>query len=296
MKKTKLLVLGTSILLLAACGGTSSSGSSNPTTQPTEPSKEITYQFVGEYTDSTLSSMGFDYFVILNLYDDGTLEGSGYNCMSMNSSPAAENAGFYADWINGTWEEGLDEEDQECIVINTEYGEDATNMMTGGTPLEGEFTYYVYPDTDNSMSFTLDVPVFSGRQCEVNYNGTIIYDTMDEFIKGTVYSYREPENTLVTFEDSTNHFKLYVLDDNTIDLANGTLDPADNTYRYKSAKKGTWAYETNELSFIFNGDETKCVATIEGNKATLNYTYVLYAGYGETALTLVCDDVTSLLQ
>lgn len=297
LKKSMSLCLLLSGMMLFACSSNvsleTSAGSSIPSSSNSSATAPtIQYQFTGRYTDSTLSSLGFDYYVILNLLSDGSVEGSGYNCLSMNTSPAASNDGFYEEWFVGSWEEGKDEEDQDCVLLHTEYGDDATNLMDGGTPLTGSFDYNLYFESDNSCSFVLDIPVFSGRTTEVTSNGDILYENYDEFIVANGWEYAEPENSLVQFVDETNHFKLYVLGDNTTVLTNGTLDPANNEYRYKQAKTGTWKLEEGSLIFTF--DEADYTAVISGTSATLSYRYVIFGQYG-TDLTLICNDISALL-
>lgn len=299
------LALFAGIALLAGCsgegssqtpsssqGGNSSVGNSGESSV-TETSS-ITYQFLGRYTDATVQAMGFDYQILLNLNADGTVEGSGYNVLSMDTSSYSDNTGFYDDWINGDWEETTDEEGGDCIVLNTVYGNDAVNIMPGGSPLTGtKHSYTLYPDEDGSITFTLDWPVFSGRTADVTGSKTITYKDKDSFIKGVAYEYDEPENSLAMFADETNHFHLYCLDDNTTILTSGKEDPGSGDYKYSQVKTGTWEYADAALSFAFDGDETKYEATIEGTKATLNYRYVLYGDYG-TDLVLTLDDVTPL--
>ena len=131
------LFLLAGIALLTGCGGESSTtaqggsastgGNGSSTTTET-----IAYQFLGTFTDATVQMMGFEYEILLNLNKDGTVEGSGYNILSMDTSTYTENSGFYDDWIGGSWEEGEDEEGQECIVLETVFGKDAVNIMWKG--------------------------------------------------------------------------------------------------------------------------------------------------------------------
>lgn len=293
------LFLFAGIALLTGCGGESSTtaqggsastgGNGSSTTTET-----IAYQFLGTFTDATVQMMGFEYEILLNLNTDGTVEGSGYNILSMDTSTYTENSGFYDDWIGGSWEEGEDEEGQECIVLETVFGKDAVNIMPGGAPLTGtEHSYNLYPDADGTITFTLDWPVFSGRTGEVTGSSTITYHDKDSFIKGVAYQFDEPENSLAMFADETAHFHLYCLDDNTTVLASGKEDPGSKDYKYSTVKNGTWSYENEKLSFKFDGDENTYEAKIEGTKATLEYRYVLYGDYG-IDLVLTLDDVTPL--
>ena len=297
------LILLSGITLMTGCSttdssttgkGTDNTGGQEQTTTPTKDEETIAYQFIGNYTDSTVQAMGFDYMIMLNLNKDGTVEGSGYNILSMDTSAFADNTGFLDDWINGDWEEGKDEEGQDCILLHTVFGKDAVNMMPGGSPLTGtEHEYNLYPEADGSITFTLDWPVFSGRKADVTGSKTITYKDKDSFIKGVAYEYEEPENSLAMFADETAHFHLYCLDDNKTILTSGKEDPGSGEYKYSQVKTGGWAYANNTLSFTFDGDEKTYDATIEGKKATLSYRYVLYATYG-TDLTLVLEDITPL--
>ena len=70
LKKSMSLCLLLSGMMLFACSSNVSSGTSAGSSIPSSSNSSanaptIQYQFTGRYTDSTLSSLGFDYYVIL---------------------------------------------------------------------------------------------------------------------------------------------------------------------------------------------------------------------------------------
>ena len=137
MKRMKKWLIGglavaaaaTMALGLAACNDDTEEEENKP---PVTETAEIEWQFTGHYTDETLTGFGFDYYILLNLFDDGTVAGSGYNILSMDSSDYAENSGFSEKWWTGSWEETKNSEGLDCIKLSVRYDEDAENIMGGG--------------------------------------------------------------------------------------------------------------------------------------------------------------------
>lgn len=260
---------------------------------PVTETAEISYQFTGHYTDSTLTGMGFDYYVVLNLMSDGSVAGSGYNSLTMDSSPYAENSGFAEKWYKGSWEDTVNEEGLDCIVLNVSYDTDAVNSMTGGQ-LVGNFEYQLYKDSQGNIKFTLDVPFASGRQTEVTGSATVQYKTLDDFIQGNLYEFEEPEY-IAMFQSTAKSeasARLYCQDDGTALFYTSTQDPATKEEKYRL--NSTWQWRCTDDSFTIIQSETDSIdATVSGTSATFAYTYSLM-GYVTINYELSCDDISVL--
>ena len=164
--------------------------------------------------------MGFEYEILLNLNTDGTVEGSGYNILSMDTSTYTENSGFYDDWIGGSWEEGEDEEGQECIVLETVFRKGCRQHHARRRSLDGNGAFLQpLPPIRTGPSPSRLIGLSSRKDGRSDRSSTITYHDKDSFIKGVAYQFDEPENSLAMFADETAHFHLYCLDDNTTVLA-----------------------------------------------------------------------------
>lgn len=251
----------------------------------------ISYQFTGNYTDETLTGLGFDYYIILNLYSDNTVAGSGYNKLSMDSSAYTDNSGFYEKWWKGTWEETENEEGLECIELKVRYDSDAQNIMGGGL-LTGNFEYQLYEGADGNITFTIDCPIFSGRKQEITGSSTVRYNDLNAFIQGNLYQFEEPD--YVTMFQSTGDSitsRIYCQEDGTALFCTGKEDPATETEKYLISETWTWTYADGALTFAKSATE-KYTATLDGNSATVNYEVSLM---GNTMkYTLACADISDL--
>lgn len=279
------LALVGGIFSLASCGGQTDNKKEDDKPSDTTTETTISYQLVGEYTDDTLKGYGFDYFYLLNLYSDNTISYSGYNQLGMNTSSYKTNTSFSEEWGTGKWENTKDVEDEDCIKITLLYGSSVSDTLKGK-----KFTYEVYPDASNNITFTIDVPFQSGRQAKISGGTTIKYKDYDEFIKAYSYVENLPENPLAVLEDSSTHYRVYCTEDKVASLYSGRLDPGTSTYKYLVAKSGTYHYTSSKLYFTFEND---IEATIDGKKVTLNYTYSMGGQYS-IDLTLTCDDGSKL--
>ena len=280
---------------LAACGDNNEDPDGPDTPDPGDETVGISYQFTGHYTDSTLTGMGFDYYVILNLMDDGTVAGSGYNNLTMDSSPYADNAGFAEKWYKGSWEDTQNEEGLDCIELKVSYDTDAVNSMTGGQ-LVGNFEYQLYKDSSGNIKFTLDVPFASGRQTEVTGSSSVKYETLDEFIQGNLYQFTEPEYLAVfqTAEGSEDAARLYCQDDGTALFYTATQDPATGEEKYRI--NSTWQWSCTGDKFTIIQSETSSIeAAVSGNSASFEYEYSLM-GYEPTVYNLSCNDISALAE
>ena len=258
---------------------------------PPEEAAEIVWQFTGHYTDETLTGFGFDYYIMLNLFDDGTVAGSGYNQLSMDSSDYAENKGFSEKWWTGSWEETKNSEGLDCINLSVRYDEDAENIMGGGFA-EGRFEYELYPTAENTITFTLDCPIFSGREQQVTGSKTVKYKDFNSFIQGNLYVFEEPEY-VVMFDAAADSMpgRIYVQEDGIALFYVGNVDPATNEAKYVISQ--TWSYTYNDGKLTFKTSETSSVdATIEGTKATVEYER--NATVNKIPYTLECADISDL--
>ncbi len=258
---------------------------------PPEEAAEIVWQFTGHYTDETLTGYGFDYYIMLNLFDDGTVAGSGYNILSMDSSDYAENKGFSEKWWTGSWEETKNSEGLDCINLSVRYDEDAENIMGGGFA-ESRFEYELYPTAENTITFTLDCPIFSGREQQVTGSKTVKYKDFNSFIQGNLYVFEEPEY-VVMFDAAADSMpgRIYVQEDGIALFYVGNVDPATNQAKYVISQ--TWSYTYNDGKLTFKTSATSSVdATIEGTKATVEYER---NAMGNTIpYTLECADISAI--
>lgn len=298
MKRMKKWLIGglavaaaaTMALGLAACNDDTDKeeGDKKP---PVTETTEIEWQFTGHYTDETLTGYGFDYYILLNLFDDGTAAGSGYNILSMDSSDYAENSGFSEKWWTGSWEETKNSEGLDCIKLSVRYDEDAENIMGGGFATS-RFEYELYPTSEGTITFTLDCPIFSGRQQQVTGSKTVKYKDFDAFIQGNLYVFEEPEYTVMfgAAADS-NPGRLYLQEDGTALFYVGSTDPATNQAKYVISQTWSWTYDGGKL-VVKTGATSQIEATIDGTKATIKYDR---NAMGNTiSYTMECADISAL--
>lgn len=296
MKRMKKWLIGglavaaaaTMALGLAACNDDTEQEENKP---PVTETAEIEWQFTGHYTDETLTGYGFDYYILLNLLDDGTVAGSGYNILSMDSSDYAENSGFSEKWWTGSWEETKNSEGLDCIKLSVRYDEDAENIMGGGFATS-RFEYELYPTSEGTITFTLDCPIFSGRQQQVTGSKTVKYKDFDAFIQGNLYVFEEPEYVVMfaTAADK-NPGRLYLQDDGTALFYVGSTDPATNQAKYVISQTWSWTYDGGKL-VVKTGATSQIEATIEGTKATIKYDRNAMGNI--ISYTMECADISAL--
>lgn len=277
---------------LASCGG-SSDNTAKPQSTPSskEDTKTIAYQFKGNYTDATLTGLGYDYYILLNLFSDGTVAGSGYNKLSMDSSSYEKNTGFSEKWWKGTWKDAKNDEDLAYIDLKVSYGSDAKNIM-GGTTLEGSFEYELYKDAAGKMTFTIDCPIFSGRKQEISGSSTVEYADFNSFIQGNLYTWTAPTGSIAVFDttsESSTIARIYCMPKGSAYYYTGKTDPATNEVKYIAAGEWTWSYATD---LVFSNGTTSYTATVTDNAATLTYTTNLMGN--EFKYVYSCSDVSAL--
>jgi len=271
---------------LVACGGDKPNEGEGEGNNPPPAETTISYQFVGEYGDDTLTGMGFGYRFLLNFYSDSTITYSGYNYLTMDTSAYTENTGFAEKWGKGTWKSGKDEEGEDCLVLTMQYDTDAVNMNAGGAQLTLpgiRKNYYIY----ENYTFTIDVPFASGRTAKIVGGTTVKYKNYNEFIDGEKYVEDLEEGTLL--EDATNHFKMICDAEGNAYLYRGVAVPKKtNEYKYLLAEKTTWSYNNSKLTV--GGKD----ATVTDKAVSLAYKYA--SQLGDKDLTLTCADASALLE
>ena len=286
---TSLAILATSGLV--SCGGSNNNDNNNPDPNPKPETPTIKYQFSGHYTDETLTGYGYDWYILLNLYSDGSVKGSGYNILSMDSSSYDKNTGFRENWYIGKWKDAVNEEDLSYIDLSVSYSSDAKNDM-GGNTLTGSFNYEIYEKSDKTMSFTIDVPVFSGRKQEITSSGTINYKTLDEFIQKNLYTWTEPESIAVFNNEEGSLSRIYVQNDGKALCYNGKVDPATKDEKYVIS--GTWSWKKDGDKLIFNDGNVDHEVSVDGKKGTIEYEQSLM---GHTIkFKYICEDITPILE
>lgn len=290
MRKNKCFCLA-SLAILATSGLVSCGGNGTEEEKPNEDdTPTIKYQFSGHYTDETLTGYGYDWYILLNLYSDGSAKGSGYNTLSMDSSAYDKNTGFREKWYVGKWKEAVNEEELSYIDLNLSYSSDAINDM-GGTTLAGSFEYEIYSKADKSMTFTVDVPVFSGRKQEITGNTEIKYKDYNEFIQKNLYTREEPSSIAIFDNNETGKSRLYVQDKGEALCYTGKEDPATKEVKYVISGKWTWRKDGTKL--IFNNGSVDLEVVVDGKKGTIEYEQSLM---GHTVkYKYVCEDITPIL-
>lgn len=283
-----------SVGALVACG----------TTPEKEPQKDTTpqiaYQFTGEFTNDTLRGFGFDYYVMLNLYDNNKVAGSGYNCLSLDTRTASENTGFSEKWFRGTWEVTKDEEDQDCIKLTAIYDADAKNGMTGGA-LTNTSTYYLYKKSGSQdlSNFKLQSPIFSGTteyMTEMSQNKTP-YKTADDFIKASAFKQSLPTEYQAVFETTAQSDvvgKIYIMSDGKAEVYSGKKGPGSNEYMYIKGETWEWSYSAGKLVVTSTSNNTKTPyeATVTGTTATLDFSVNLMGNVMN--YKYACADISKL--
>lgn len=288
MKKQTIL-LACSALFLASCGGTSATSSASQDDGASVAPADVTIsqQFIAHFGD--LASYGMDYYAILNLYSDGTVQLSGYDSLKKDVSDYKENKGFSYDWGHGKWKVGQDEEGEEATIISYTYGEDQTNVMTG-KPNVGTYKYSVYPKSNGSASFTCDLPIISGRQAQMVSDGTVQYADYNEFIKAHKYTFTEPTNAYAHLDDDTNGCRIYVLPDHVAQWVHG--GSSTNVEAYSDFTSGTWSNVDGAFTLKFGSEEK--AATISEKTATVILTYDATSGYSEAIQATFTGDITNV--
>lgn len=252
------------VFAFTACG--------DPTEEPPPTTNTKSFQLVGSFTDS-LGPLGQGFEFMLNLNQDGTAVLARYNPYSYDASDAAENRNFEASFMEGTWKEA-DKDGVPCLQIKL-----AVQKEDGTT--SDSSTSYAY-DVAGEYSFDCSFPIVPGmgftRTVTLKGGETKKYADDNAFIQGTKLTFTPPAS-IATFEAEGS--TVYVQQDGTLLLYSGYTQYATGSY-----------YKTSDSFGIIVADEEVNV-TVEGNKATFQYTYSMGGGY-DVDYTYVCEDISEL--
>lgn len=252
------------VFAFTACG--------DPTEEPPPPTNTKSFQLVGSFTDS-LGPLGQGFEFMLNLNQDGTAVLARYNPYSYDASDAAENRSFEAKFMEGTWKEA-EKDGVPCLQIKL-----AVQKEDGTT--SDASTSYAY-DVAGEYSFDCSFPIVPGkgftRTVTLKGGETKTYADDNAFIQGTKLTFTPPAS-IATFEAEGS--TVYVQQDGTLLLYSGYTQYATGSY-YKTADSFGVIVENEEVD-----------VTVEGNKATFQYTYSIGGGY-DMDYTYVCEDISEL--
>lgn len=258
------LVAG-AVFAFAACGERT-----DPDPDPDPEPETKSYQLVGEMTDD-LGVMGKGFAFMLDLTADGKADLDRYSPYQYDASAAATNPSYNASFMTGTWK-AVDRDGTPALQIKLE-------DSAGGNAS----TSYAYLSGDK-YSFELTFPIVVGqsftRKVTLSGNETKQYADADAFIQAYKQTFTEPAS-VVKFTTEDGDSTLYVQEDGTVLFYAGYDEYATGTY-YKT--------ET-EFGVIVDGKEV--AATLDGNKATIEYTYSMGGGH-DNEYTYVCDDISAL--
>jgi hypothetical protein len=304
MKRKFMKTLAVSILAiagLASCGGnadstqnktstapTSTQTSQNAGTSSTETKQHtLKYQYTGENTE--YANYGFAYTFYLNLYEDGKIDGYGYKFYSLDTTEAANNSN-YAQWFTGSWGKSKDDNDEECLRLVVNYVDGLKSMA--GQAISGKYNYEVYEKNGKLTKIdNFNVPLgMSGRTLTLEYNSGDFYTSGDDFIAKTVYKFTAPTSYAALFEDTTNHDRIYLYEDNTGYYYGAATDPKTNTLGYYPKQEVTWSYTDSKL---YVSIDSKREVTISGTTGTLAWEEALTSTY-TTSHNFSCSDISKL--
>lgn len=265
------VVLFAMVFVMSACN--TDSGKQGDQGGDTEPKS---YQLVGKYDEAGSFSAYTNNAFMLDLEDGGTATLAKYAFDNYDTSAAATNTSFIAGYMTGSWEK-VERDGAECLKIKLAVVNDDE---TKGT----ETTYYAYK-VDGEYSFALIFPLMPGmtftRQCLLSGTSTAVYANADAFIQGNKKVFVEPEN-IGKFVDDENNGTVYMITDGSFLMYNG----------YSQIVKGSWSKDSNGVTILINAKEV--TVTVEGTKASFEYTYSMMAGYDPIEFTFTCADYTKL--
>ncbi len=282
MKKLLAVVLSALMLvsLLAACGGSPSSNSQAPSSDPSQPADSgnegsKSYQFWGTYEESGENASMLNAAFLLNLKEDGTAVADKYMFANFDASDAATNPTFTASYMSGTWKE-VEKDGVACLQIKIAYVDEAGNESNSQTA-------YAY-DVAGVYSFDLTFPVVPGmsytRVAPMEGKEGQTYADANAFIQAYKQEFTAPES-VGTFTDAEHNATGYLQADGTLLLYAG----------YDKFADGKWSLADGAIAITL-GDEAVDV-TMDGNKAT--FAAERNMGDGNTvSYTFVCEDISTL--
>lgn len=286
MKKILALVLAVvMVMAMIACGGSTApanTASDTKTETKTEtktdaaaaPAAEAkSYQLIGKYEEEGGYAATINGAFLCNLNADGSAVIDRYKFAAYNSSPAAENPTYEANFMTGTWK-SVEKDGIESLQIKV-----ACHDASGAESNAG--TFYAN-EVAGEWSFDLNFPIVigAGYTRTATLSGTEekkIADA-DAFIQAYKLEFVAPEHVgEFTSEDGV---AAYLIEDGTLVLY----------YNFAKVADGKWS--NDGALKISLGDEEVEVKT-EGNKASFDYTRDRGDGEMMTS-TLVCEDISTL--
>lgn len=286
MKKILALVLAVvMVMAMIACGGSTApanTASDTKTETKTEtktdaaaaPAAEAkSYQLTGKYEEEGSYAATINGAFLCNLNADGSAVIDRYKFAAYNSSPAAENPTYEANFMTGTWK-SVEKDGIESLQIKV-----ACHDASGAESNAG--TFYA-TEVAGEWSFDLNFPIVigAGYARTVTLSGTEekkIADA-DAFIQAYKLEFVAPEH--VGEFTSVDGAAAYLIEDGTLVLY----------YNFAKVADGKWS--NDGALKISLGDEEVEVKT-EGNKASFDYTRDRGDGEMMTS-TLVCEDISTL--
>lgn len=243
----------------------------DPTPEPEPDEATISYQFFG-YNDE-LYSYGWAYTVMLNLWSDGTVTGSGYNYLR-------EQNGLKEKWFRGSWSEKQDEDAGKFVELKAIWGDDATNDQNGQSTTGRIEKYSLYFDDDGKtlLTFTLKIPLMSERNAEMECYVPAKYADVDAFVTASKEfgeSHKpgggEEENygnAIATLKAEDNKEAIFY-DSGVVVIDTGYTKPVL-----------AWKYENGAFTFTETDGNNKgqvttdAVLAVEGTTGTLTYNFM----------------------
>ncbi len=281
MKKLLAAVLSAMMLvsLLAACGGSPSSNSQAPSSEPSQSDEGgeggKSYQFWGTYEESGENASMLNAAFLLNLKEDGTSVADKYMFANYDASDAATNPTFTASYMSGTWKE-VEKDGVACLQIKLAYVDEAGNESNAQTA-------YAY-DVAGVYSFDLTFPVVPGmsytRVASMEGKEGQTYADANAFIQAYKQEFTAPEN-VGAFTDADNNGTAYLQADGTLLVYAG----------YDQFADGKWSLADGAIAITLGGEALD--VTMDGNKAT--FAAERNMGDGNTvSYTFVCEDISTL--
>lgn len=282
MKKLLAVVLSALMLvsLLAACGGSPSSNSQAPSSEPSQPADSSnegskSYQFWGTYEESGENASMLNAAFLLNLNEDGTAVADKYMFANFDASDAATNPTFTASYMSGTWKE-VEKDGVACLQIKIAYVDEAGNESSAQTA-------YAY-DVAGVYSFDLTFPVVPGmsysRVASMEGKEGQTYADANAFIQAYKQEFTAPES-VGTFTDAEHNGTAYLQADGTVLLYAG----------YDKFADGTWTLADGAIAITLGGEAVD--VTMDGNKATFSAERNMGDG-NAVSYTFVCEDISAL--
>ncbi len=286
MKKILALVLAVvMVMAMIACGGSTApanTASDTKTETKTEtktdtaaaPAAEAkSYQLIGKYEEEGGYAATINGAFLCNLNADGSAVIDRYKFAAYNSSPAAENPTYEANFMTGTWK-SVEKDGIESLQIKV-----ACHDASGAESNAG--TFYAN-EVAGEWSFDLNFPIVigAGYTRTATLSGTEekkIADA-DAFIQAYKLEFVAPEH--VGEFTSVDGAAAYLIEDGTLVLY----------YNFAKVADGKWSND-GALAIEIGGNPVE--VAVDGNAAS--FTYSMDRGDGNMVdFNLACADISAL--